>query len=222
MNGVVRLARIALVVMSFPTLSHADAVTGQARIIDGDTIEVGGQIMRLHGIDAPETRQTCGRHDGVEYPCGTLAGDALADLISGAEVRCHGDQRDGYGRLIAQCTARGLNLNSEMVRRGWAVAFRKYSDRYLAQELEATKAGVGLWRGPFQRPTEFRAAVWAASQQEAPQGCPIKGNISSHGKIYHTPWSRSYKRTRINTARGERWFCTEAEALAAGWRAPLW
>jgi hypothetical protein len=108
-----------------------------------------------------------------------------------------------------------------MVRRGWAVAFQKYTDAYLAEELDAAKAGRGLWRGTFERPTAFRAAVWAASEQQSPDGCPIKGNISKRGKIYHAPWSRSYARTRINPARGERWFCSEAEAIAAGWRAPL-
>ncbi|MFK7941631.1 MAG: thermonuclease family protein [Paracoccaceae bacterium] len=177
--------------------------------------------MRLFGIDAPETRQTCTLHSGEEYACGTDATDALEVLIGLATVNCRGDAYDYFNRLIGWCDADGVDLNREMVRRGWAVAFRRYSELYLAEELDAAKAGVGVWRGPFQRPTEFRSAIWAVGEQQSPEGCPIKGNISSRGKIYHTPWSRSYARTRISPTRGERWFCSEAEALAAGWRAPL-
>ena len=110
-----------------------------------------------------------------------------------------------------------------MVLSGWAVAYRKFSQDYVAEEDEAKAAERGLWAGRFESPAEFRANKWAAAAKEAPDSeCPIKGNINSKKvRIYHAPWSRSYSRTKINTAKGERWFCTEAEAVAAGWRAPL-
>ncbi|MEM1300608.1 MAG: thermonuclease family protein [Pseudomonadota bacterium] len=221
MNGVLWLASMALVTFMIASGVRAETVSGPARLVDGDTLEVGGQMVRLFGIDAPETRQTCTSFSGKSFACGTKATEALARLIGQSRVTCEGEERDSYDRLIGWCRAGGRDTNREMVRLGWAVAFRRYSDLYLAEELEAAKSGAGLWRGEFQRPSEFRAAIWAASEQEAPEGCPIKGNISSRGKIYHAPWSRSYSRTRINPARGERWFCSEAEALAAGWRAPL-
>ena len=199
---------------------QAASVAGKTRLLDGDTIEISGQVVRLHGIDAPESGQDCYDGSNRAYDCGKQAQKALQSLIRGAHVRCTGQELDRYDRLIATCTVGGRNLNREMVRQGWAVAFRRYSQDYLAEELDAVKAARGIWRGQFERPYIVREKRWAVAKQSSPNGCPIKGNISSRGKIYHTPYSRSYAKTRINTARGERWFCSEAEALAAGWRAP--
>ena len=224
MNGAYRLRRticVALAILIFGThWAPAESVRGPARLVDGDTIEVRGQMVRLFGIDAPETAQTC-EASGRRYPCGKLAAETLSKLIAGRTVQCEGTERDRYERLIGWCRAGGTDLNREMVRLGWAVAFRQFTDVFLEEELDAAKAARGLWRGQFERPTLFRAARWAAAEQKSPNGCPIKGNISDRGRIYHTPWSRHYSRTRINTRRGERWFCTEAEAIRAGWRAPI-
>ena len=82
----------------------------------------------------------------------------------------------------------------------------------------AVSVGVGVWQADTDTPWAFRAAAWTAASDEAPAGCPIKGNISANGRIYLMPWSRHYARTKIDTAKGERWFCDENEALAAGWR----
>ena len=224
MNGVFRLCGAvcaALAILVFEThWAAADNVRGSARLVDGDTLEVRGQMIRLFGIDAPESAQTC-EASGRRYPCGRLAAETLAKLIAGRTVSCEGDERDRYDRLIGWCRAGRTDLNREMVRLGWAVAFRQFTDVFLEEELDAAKAARGLWRGQFERPTRFRAARWAEAKQESPNGCPIKGNISDRGRIYHTPWSRHYSRTRINTRRGERWFCSEAEAIRAGWRAPI-
>lgn len=200
---------------------QADQVVGLARLVDGDTLEIRGQAVRLSGIDAPETGQLCTNHRRRSYRCGEAALDALAVLVGQRPVRCVGDEYDRYDRLIATCHVGGRNLNRAMVEAGWAVAFQQFTDLYLPQELDAAKAARGLWQGPFQRPVEHRAERWEAAKQVSPRGCPIKGNISARGKIYHTPWSRWYARTRINTGKGERWFCSEDEALRAGWRAPL-
>jgi endonuclease YncB( thermonuclease family) len=202
--------------------ASADAIAGRARLIDGDTIEVAGTTVRLHGIDAPETGQRCEDGDGRDFPCGVRATDTLRGLIGSGEVSCEGSEHDRYGRLIAVCRARkgGLDLNREMVRLGQAVAYEEYSDDYLPEQIEAFKTGRGLWAGTFDRPATVRAARWQAAQQKAPRGCPIKGNISKAGRVYHAPWSEWYDRTRIDTARGERWFCSEDEAIRAGWRAP--
>lgn len=198
---------------------------GLARLIDGDTLQIDDQRIRLNGIDTPEPAQRCTDVRGKRYRCGKRATDALNKLIRGRPVVCHGSARDDYDRLIAECTIRTgtgtVSLNREMVRLGWAVAFEKYSDLYLPEQLEAAKANRGIWRGAFQLPQDFRAERWKITEQQAPDGCPIKGNISDRGRIYHTPWSQYYSRTRINTAKGERWFCDEAEAIRAGWRAPF-
>jgi endonuclease YncB( thermonuclease family) len=189
------------------------------RIIDGDTFELRGKTIRLNGIDAPEHGQRCG-----SWNCGAMATEALARLIEGEKVSCVTHTRDAYGRDIATCTVRGRDVGAALVQTGVAWAFRKYSDVYAAQELDAKAKALGIWSGrrAYETPWDFRAAKWAASDDAAPEGCPIKGNISKHGRIYHPPWSPWYSRTRINEAKGERWFCNEAEAKAAGWRAPYW
>mmetsp|Transcript_27513 Transcript_27513/g.65173 ORF Transcript_27513/g.65173 Transcript_27513/m.65173 type:complete len:114 (+) Transcript_27513:1159-1500(+) len=109
-----------------------------------------------------------------------------------------------------------------MVRNGHAVAYREFSTAYVPAEEEASRKRVGLWAGTFERPQDWRRNEREAATAPAPPrkpGCDIKGNISSKGeKIYHLPKGRYYDATRIDTAAGERWFCTEDEALRAGWR----
>ena len=219
---------IAALLVAAPNLALANAggtkpprvVQGPARIIDGDTIVIEGQRIRLNGIDAPESRQTC-IADGELWPCGQSATDALAAFIGGVPVSCQEQGTDRYGRAIATCSVQGEGIEAFMVRNGWALAYRRYSTEYVAQEKAAQDARVGLWRGAFVPPWEWRRGVrlQAVSTPESANGCVIKGNISSKGeRIYHVPGGQYYDRTKISTAKGERWYCTEAEAVAAGWR----
>ena len=189
---------------------------GPVRVIDGDTLEISGERVRLFGIDAPEHDQRCTDAAGRPWACGTRATEALRDLVQGRAVRCSGEEQDRYGRLVARCTVAGRDLGAAMVRDGMAFAYRRYSLDYVAEEGRAKAARRGIWAGAAENPAEVRAG--ARPVQAAPKGCAIKGNISSRGRIYHLPDDRSYARTRINTATGERWFCTEAAARAAGWR----
>jgi hypothetical protein len=138
-------------------------------------------------------------------------------------VRCQEEDRDRYGRIVAIYQANGREINAELIRQGWALEYKQYSDgRYANEEAEARKAKRGLWAGNFVEPWDWRRGVRLAPEAstESERKCPIKGNISSSGKIYHMPGSRNYDRTVIDEASGERWFCTENEARAAGWRAP--
>lgn len=221
MNGTLFLILVAVATSAGGLPLQAQPVAGFSRVVDGDTLIVAGRPVRLHGIDAPEARQTCRTDDGRRYRCGAASTRALRRLTRGRRVRCVVRGRDRYRRLIAVCRAGGVELNREMVRLGWAVAFRRYSRDYLDEELEAAKANRGIWRGGFQRPGVWRDRHRPRDVRAARRpGCLIKGNISSRGRIYHVPSARSYSKTRINTSRGERWFCSEAEAIAAGWRAP--
>jgi endonuclease YncB( thermonuclease family) len=193
----------------------------QTRIIDGDTIEIGETVYRLNGIDAPEAGQKC-KKGGKAWACGKAAIEKLASLVEGKAVSCDAHSQDGYGRSIATCYVNGEDLGAEMVRTGFAWAFVKYSTVYVQEEEQAQARGIGIWQGDAQPAWEYRAARWKVATQEAPDGCPIKGNISRNGRIYHPPWSPWYSRTKITLSKGERWFCSEAEAVAAGWRAPQW
>ena len=196
-------------------------LSGPALVTDGDTIAVGAQKMRLYGIDAFEDGQDCKRK-GRFYDCGADSENALRILVRGG-VSCVGSQFDTYDRLIATCrTMSGEDVSAMMVRAGHALAYRKYSSAYVAEEDDAKLARRGAWAGTFTAPWAFRAARWSDAGSLAPDpACPIKGNINLKGdRIYHAPWSRYYNRTKINTAKGERWFCDEGEAQAAGWLAP--
>ncbi len=105
-----------------------------------------------------------------------------------------------------------------MVREGLAWAFVKYSQSYVQQEAEARLARVGIWQGDAEPAWVYREKRWAGAEQEAPKGCAIKGNVTEHGHIYHMPWSPWYGKVKIEETKGERWFCSESEAIAAGWR----
>jgi endonuclease YncB( thermonuclease family) len=151
----IRLAAIFTMIVMVSAAS-AETLTGQASVIDADTIEVHGERIRLNGIDAPETRQTCTDAAGAEYRCGQAAALALADKIGRAVVTCEGRKRDRYRRLLATCSAAGVDLGGWLVEQGLAVAYRRYSDAYIPQEEAARRASRGLWAGRFVMPWLWR------------------------------------------------------------------
>jgi len=223
----------ASVVLCFPLVMLVPAcrstaalasISGVATVIDGDTIQIHRQAIRLFGIDAPEGGQSC-QLDGKAWRCGPAAANALADLVGRRTVTCQARDHDRYGRTVAVCSVGGQDLSAWLAREGWALAYRRYSMDYVADEDAARAAKRGLWRGTFIPPWEWRAQKRAASPPPAAGGdrgeCRIKGNVSRSGdRIYHLPEDRDYARTRITPEKGERWFCSEADALAAGWRRP--
>ncbi len=146
---------LAALLLLVPSVAVAD-ITGKPRVIDGDTIEIAGERIRLHGIDAPETKQTCKDDDGKEWRCGQDATFALANMIGNHWITCKGDERGKYGRLIAVCYAGPHDLNAKMVRQGWALAYRRYSKEYVPWEDDARLHKRGLWRGEFVPPWEWR------------------------------------------------------------------
>ena len=206
--------------------ASAETLSGPAEVVDGDTLAIRGERtrIRLYGVDAPEGQQTCEDAAGKRYLCGSRASDALAALIGrNGRVSCEEEDRDRYGRVVAVCTANGLNVNGELIRQGWAIEYRQYSDgRYADEEAEARLAKRGLWAGEFVKPWLWRRGEQLPSQAAAggERPCPIKGNISSAGRIYYVPGSAAYAKTLVDEAKGERWFCSEGAAVAAGWRAP--
>ncbi|WP_432283267.1 thermonuclease family protein [Aminobacter sp. BA135] len=124
---------------------------GVAVVSDGDSITLGGERIRLRGIDAPEYSQIC-RKDGADYPCGRRSREALSKLVAGRQVRCAGWERDRYGRLLGECTAAGTDLNRSQVEAGWAVAYGGYE----AEEATARLGRKGVWGGDFDRPRDWR------------------------------------------------------------------
>jgi len=138
---VVRLDRIATVTSE-----------GRATVHDGDTITVGGERLRLRGMDAFEIGQQCRR--GTEaYDCGRAARLALDELVARRSVTCAVSGRDRYGRGLAECTVGDISLNAALVEAGWALAYGDFD----AEEAAARKAGRGAWAGAFERPDRWRA-----------------------------------------------------------------
>ena len=132
-------------------------LTGRATVVDGDTLDIGGKRIRMYGIDAPESEQTC-QTEVQTYRCGRNATTALADKIGQHPIACYRKDTDRYGRMVAVCWIGSDNLNAWMVWRGWAVAYRRFSTDYVIHEDAAKKARRGLWRGEFQMPWAWRSA----------------------------------------------------------------
>ena len=209
------------------TPGHAQLVQGSARAVDGDTLEVAGRRVRLFGIDAPESDQTC-QKEGTSWACGHVATEQLSALVEGQRVECSGTGVDQYGRMLAVCTAGQEQLNEVMVEQGWAVAYRQYSNDYIAAEQRAKSYRLGIWSSTFMLPSDYRhsklppalVSVPATHRRETAQpphwtgGCLIKGNRNRRGEwIYHLPGMPYYEQTRA-----EEMFCTEEQALKAGYR----
>jgi endonuclease YncB( thermonuclease family) len=212
---------------------------GCARIVDGDTLEIGTTKIRLASIDAPETDQVCLNATATRWTCGIEARDRLAAHIGGRSIDCSPTGTDAYGRTLAGCALAGEDLNKWMVRQGWARAFVRYSKEYVPDEEAARTAGRGIWSGAFIVPWDWRhrdkqtiihgpISVPIAAQKEllaaesaagAPSpDCIIKGNVNRKGeRIYFRPGQLDYARVDMSKA-GVRWFCNEDDAQAAGWR----
>lgn len=205
--------------MSAPaTLPGRPPIVGSAVVLDGDTIQIGTQRIRLWGIDAFEAAQQCNGPQG-RVACGAAATHELTQLVADEEVICVYRDTDAYERIVAVCRAGATDLGAALVRRGLAVAFTRYSADYIRDEEIARERRSGAWDGNFTPPTNYRAGetagVASAQRTTADAGsCAIKGNINREGeRIYHMPGDPFYARTNP-----EAMFCSEAEAEAAGFR----
>ena len=161
-EALLAVAVLALLLLMAGSLQRFNAVSqsGDARIADGDTLDLAGQRIRLQGMDAPELNQQCALA-GRNYPCGRRAKDALEQLVAGRKVSCRGWERDRYGRLLAICTAGTVELNRRLVADGWAVAYGDYD----AEERAARRDRRGIWAGAFERPDEWRASHGQPAEQ---------------------------------------------------------
>ena len=200
------------------------------RVVDGDTVEIeGGEKVRYIGVDTPETVDP-----RKEVGCfGKEASDKNKQLVEGKEVRIEKDvsETDKYGRLLRYIYVGDIFINDFLVREGYAHVSTyppdvKYQDQFLQAEKEAREAKKGLW-GSICSNSSSPIPTSSSSNQSPPAGeagtpsgnCLIKGNISSSGeKIYHLMGQQYYEKTKINESLGERWFCSEQEAVSAGWR----
>ena len=130
---------------------HADKLI----VTDGDTIRIGEERIRFSGIDAPERKQTC-IYQEIEFNCGEFSKNLLIEKIADQEVSCIRESIDQYGRTLAECFVGKESLSSYLVREGYAFAYRKYSDKFIADEEYAQSKGNGMWSMQFLFPWDFR------------------------------------------------------------------
>ena len=234
----VRLFSICLLVW---LVASARALGGNSVpiIVDADTVYLGGDKIRLQGLDAPETDQACLDADGRAFQCGLAAKTALEKRFGNHAWTCHSSGVDRYGRTLATCSADDEDVGRWLVHEGWALAFRRYSAVYVEVENSARAGRRGLWKGAFIAPWAWRQrsvsteVLGAASvpvdanriltgrTAESPPTatCSIKGNLRRMPAcIYHVPGGQYYERLDMADRATRRWFCSEAEAQAAGCR----
>ncbi|WP_316227185.1 MULTISPECIES: thermonuclease family protein [unclassified Bradyrhizobium] len=160
MSRAILLILGSLLALAVPALG-GDLV-GHASVVDGDTIEIHGNRIRLFGIDAPEAAQLCRDAGGKDYRCGQVAANALAEFLEGKTVSCAAGDVDQHGQTVAICTASNLDIGDWLVRQGLAIEYAYYSKgRYRAAQDEASKAYRGVWAGDFIEPRYFRSCTKA-------------------------------------------------------------
>ena len=143
---------------------NINKITGFAKVVDGDTIKINSKKIRLYGIDAPEKKQKCKKtyltisfmSFTKDYMCGELSTQKLIKKINKQKLNCNILDVDRYKRLIGECFKRNINLNSWMVSNGYAVAYRKYSKKYVSDEINAKNKKLGIWQGKFEMPWDYR------------------------------------------------------------------
>lgn len=198
-----------------------------SRVIDGDTIEIeGGERVRYIGIDTPETVDP-----RKPVQCfGIEASNKNKELAEGKTLRLEKDttDRDKYKRLLRYVYAGDTFINLELVKQGFAYSYSyppdiKYQNQIVAAQQEAEKSKNGLWNAcPLDASKSATVGKKEVIENNSSGECDIKGNISTSGeKIYHLPACGSYDKTKIEESRGEKWFCSESEAQAAGFRKAL-
>ena len=143
---------------------NINKISGFAKVVDGDTIKINSRKIRLYGIDAPEKKQKCKKtyltisfmSFTKDYMCGEVSTQKLIKKINKQKLNCNILDVDRYKRLIGECFKRNINLNSWMVSNGYAVAYRKYSKKYVSDEINAKNNKLGIWQGKFEMPWDYR------------------------------------------------------------------
>ena len=159
--------RIIIIFLVMLSNSIAEEISGIPKVVDGDTIHINNYKFRLEGIDAPEMRQQCKKESFKisffigftfykDYSCGRVSKEKLITKIDTTEIKCISSSKDRYKRYIATCYKGKTNLNQWMVRNGFAIAYRRYSKKYVPDEVYAKENKLGLWQGKFMEPEKWR------------------------------------------------------------------
>ena len=198
------------------------------RVIDGDTLELGGRVIQLFGIDAPELGQLC-ESGGKPWPCGVDAALALRKLVTVSEQQPHCSAWGGTepkptadGALIEVCLVGDKDLAQAMLHSGYGLATPGSFPDHVEAEKNAKEAHLGIWHSHFAPPWVWRADSEQASEPKGQlRDCGVKGVITADGeRVYYVPTDPDYKQLAIDPARGERLFCSDEAARLGGWARP--
>lgn len=230
LTGLALLAALIGAQRPWPSLAATETAAGQnLTVIDGDTLQSGGDIIQLYGIDAPELGQLC-RREGKPWQCGVEAAFALQKLIalSGTAVICE-DWHDATadagptGESIRVCQlGKDQELGLSMLRNGHVMALPGSFPYYGQIERQAKQTGLGIWASEFAPPWEWREGQRiAGSVGQIGEDCNVKGTIDADGnRFYLVPTDRSFAQATVDQSKGEQLFCSDEQARQAGWRRP--
>lgn len=214
-------AAVASAVTALPAgAGAADPAAEGISVVDGDTLQVGSGVYNLFGIDAPELGQLC-RQDGRWNRCGLSAAFELKKLLGfDKPLRCRPAAPNPH-RVV--CYADTVNVAIVLLKAGYAVAASESGPDYRAAEKSAREGNLGLWHMSFVSPWDWRHGQRLPGAEEAitKAGCPVKGIVDAQGRqLYYVPTDAVYNTLTIDSARGDRTFCSDVEARDAGWRRP--
>ncbi|PPD00435.1 MAG: nuclease [Hyphomicrobium sp.] len=199
-------------------LAPPEDLTGRATVLAGDRLRVDGTTIKLSGVIAPDANQPCLKANGRRWACSASAQRALDRLVRGKLVSCNPTASNDAGVTLATCTIGEDDIASTLARGGHVFASTGMFSTYRGDEDVARAAKIGLWQGETVHPDDWRARVWEEAKRTAPDGCPIKGFVKSSTLTYAMPWSRDYSRAKVRSGKADRWFCSEDEARAAGFK----
>jgi len=137
---------------------------GAAEVTGPAMLSLDGKRIILWGVDAPVRGQPCYAGNKT-WDCATASAKTLLNLVGDQEVACEQRRIDQFGRVFAVCKAGEADINRALVEAGMAVALPKETSDYVAAEAEAKAKGVGVWRGPFTAPADYRE-ILAGHPQE--------------------------------------------------------
>lgn len=194
------------------------AAAKNATVIDGDTIELAGQVVQLHGVDAPELGQRCLKNNRL-VDCGMSAAfelNKIIGIVHGA-VECK-KVGTNAGTVEAVCNIGETDLSYALIVAGYAISTADQHAYHLAQE-KAQRASLGLWHSEFIDPRDWRAGKRLPGEvADDDESCPIKGVIYDNDRYYFVPTDEGYETLSIDTSKGEQHFCSDEEARDAGWQ----
>ncbi len=211
--GLLFCTLLALASGSRPGLG--EEMSGDVWIIDADTLQIGSKIVHLAGIDAPELGQRCLLEE-KEWRCGLEAALALRKLVAFGGVTCSSEE---VGAMVTgACTAAGKDLAEALLSQGYVLAQPDAYPIYKSAQAAAQEGELGLWRGDFVRPEDWRRGARLPGESTDTVSCVVKGTVTAEEqKIFYIPSDEDYNAIAIDPARGERMFCSDDEAILAGW-----